>query len=1013
LHANQSSGLSAAVVYYDAKRGVDALLKNMCLWKKIGLSSIIVADNCEEEDHIDLSEIVKSSDGKLQLISIDYEKQSSSIEEDLSICLDRLPDEAIQEILRDAHPGMSDLNIQRIASFAQGYPQMAVLIGKASLNDIHDISIILRKDIVNRLISGRSGVDTDSLKVLSICSLFEKIGFFEDLEEQGIFIAENLCKIPFDEFYRIIQGFIKRGIIIQRQRYIQVAPRPLAIYQASEWWNGCSKQKTRELIELDYPGSLFEDLCSQLRLVDSIPGAIEFVRDICGEKGPFGQMEILISTRGSRIFNVLVEVNPEDTLRTLERNILPLSIDSLLNIGDGRRYLVWSLEKLCFWENTFKRASKVMLKFAIAENEKIGNNATNQFYQLFHYELSGTQAPLNLRIQLIEEVINKNDPDYTKHAIQALKHALETVHFHRTVGVELQGSRPVQEEWRPKKWNEVFDYWKKALDLLISLAQSDPFGYSSDAKEAITDNTRGLLWKGRIEEIEYVINQLIPISGAYWPEMRNALNDALSYDGSKYPPKIQARVQFLIEKVEPKTLEEKVEDVIFRNIRIWEYDSIEEYHKIIFDECNSLAIELSKEKPLLDRTIEYVLSHDAAHSLEFGQAVLNQISDFEGFSAQIVEILERIPQNKRHLQFFGGYLFALNQRDTDIAEKIIRILLNNPNFDENIIDIVCYLRPKYKIILDAVNKYYTSTHSTDRVRLLSYGGITSHLTPEEIKELSNIICKMEPDGAIIALDMLFMHVFKDDLKKRTCMPFFKDLFYQINFFSLSKKNGHHDDYLLENSIKDILSFEKDGQFVDNITKQIFSSLGEISVSLKFTGVNSIFSLIIDEYPDIFWKNFISYITHADYAQQYYFVSLFRVHSFDRDRKPGLIEKIDFNIMEKWCRESPEIGPSILMQIINPFILSDKKYNWNPTILYLIDEYGSNHDVLKDLGRNIGSFGWKGSISDYYELVIGALSELLDHKIISVREWAERETAHYKCQIDWEKRKDEESSIHEF
>ena len=224
IHASVNTGFCEAVVYYDAKRGITDLLNEMRHWNREGISTTIVVDNCEEKDHNDLVNIVKSSGKKLQLISIDYEKQSSQIEDGISIQLEPLNKEIIQEILKQGHPEINDLNIERISSFAQGYPRMAVLIGKASFKDCHDISQIIPKELIKRLIEGRGHVDLISQHVLSICSIFQKIGFFEDLANQGKFVATNVGKMDYDEFYRIVNGFISRGIIIRRQRYIQVAP---------------------------------------------------------------------------------------------------------------------------------------------------------------------------------------------------------------------------------------------------------------------------------------------------------------------------------------------------------------------------------------------------------------------------------------------------------------------------------------------------------------------------------------------------------------------------------------------------------------------------------------------------------------------------------------------------------------------------------------------------------------------------------------------------------------------
>ncbi|MCK5216545.1 MAG: hypothetical protein KAJ93_02090, partial [Methanosarcinales archaeon] len=350
---------------------------------------------------------------------------------------------------------------------------MAVLLAKARLSEEPDIGNIRDDEIIRKLLWGRKPENTEAYKVISACALFKHFGFEGEVVEHRYFVAEKFCRINRDDFYGFAQEFIKRGILDKRHRYVHVVPIPLAIRLAADWWVKCSPERAREILIEDMPAGMAESLCDQMQNLHFLPETQQITRDLCGDTGPFGQAEVLNSVKGSRLFRSLVEVNPIDTTDALERVFGSWDKEHLLQVQDGRRNLVWALEKLCFWENTFPIAARILLSFAVAENETWGNNSTNQFFQLYHYLLSGTQAPPNLRLQVIDEALASGDVDYKQIAVEALGHALHTHHFSRNCNAETQGSRAPQEDWKPNVWQDVFNYWAKCLERLIPLASID------------------------------------------------------------------------------------------------------------------------------------------------------------------------------------------------------------------------------------------------------------------------------------------------------------------------------------------------------------------------------------------------------------------------------------------------------------------------------------------------------------------------------------------------------------
>ena len=71
------------------------------------------------------------------------------------------------------------------------------------------------------------------------------------------------------------------------------------------------------------------------------------------------------------------------------------------------------------------------MKFAWAENETWGNNATYQFLQLFHVYLPGTQASLLERYKFLNDVYQPYNQEKLDLIIQALGSGLKVRYFGR------------------------------------------------------------------------------------------------------------------------------------------------------------------------------------------------------------------------------------------------------------------------------------------------------------------------------------------------------------------------------------------------------------------------------------------------------------------------------------------------------------------------------------------------------------------------------------------------------
>ena len=382
--------------------------------------AILIVDNCDISTH---RLIVRNLKG-LSLITIDSNPEENSNTEGtnyIKIMKNDLSDIVTQLVDNNFH-NVGKENIAKIKDFSQGIPLMAVLLGESVNSGEKFIGKLDDKELLDKLL-GTKGKEEKPRTILKSCSIFNYFGFYDKLGTQTEFIAKstNITSLNGDDnvkvndFYDTCNYYIKREIFEKRGRFIGMRPFPLAMSLAQEWLEPLTPKRLisviNEIAGLQEPDktNLSKAFAEQMKYLGYNEKAVEIIDKIVGVDSPFDNAEVLNTELGSRLFRSFVEVNPIAVSQNFKRQFINKTTEELLKIEEGRRNIVWTLEKLCFDKRTFSESAKILLKFAIAENETWGNNATNQFLHLFNTHLSGTEADLNERWKIIKWALNKDD----------------------------------------------------------------------------------------------------------------------------------------------------------------------------------------------------------------------------------------------------------------------------------------------------------------------------------------------------------------------------------------------------------------------------------------------------------------------------------------------------------------------------------------------------------------------------------------------------------------------------
>jgi CBS domain-containing protein len=965
---------------------------------------LVVIENCNIDLHNQLAKEVNKTECLLKLVTVGYSDEQ--VDESIHIQLSPLSDEAIKQVLSPILVGMDSSDVDRVARFAQGYPLMATLIAEQYQKEGRLLGSIESRSVVRKLIDGDGGITDAEKEMLSACALFDVFGVEEGTAgEEAKYIAEGVAGSNLKTFDRVLKIFTRRQIINRAGRYARLVPKPLALTLASEWWEETSYDRQKQLIDT-LPGSLIHSFCTQASYLDDQPNVQRFSNRLFGGQSPFVKAEELLTERGSKLFRAFVEVNPESTSDALYRVLSGYNHEQLQTIdGDTRRNLVWGLEKLCFHADVFEKSAWCMLLLASAENEHWSNNATGMFAQLFRVNLSGTQAKPKIRFDVLKRAIEINQSNIDMVVLEALSQAISTYGGTRTVGAEYQGTKAPLEEWRPELWQEIFDFWQQAFDLMLVLfergdAQKDKI--LSDIGHSI----RGFAARGRIEMLDAAINKIVSINGRYWPAALDSIKNTFEFDSEGMKQEVTDALNGWLKLLSPHDAElpEKLKIIVTNPP--WEHHKDEDGHYIdvAAENAKTLATELSHNIEELLPHIGLLLQGEQKQSYAFGYQLAYDLTNVTPLIDLALECLVAIEQPDSRL-ILGLYRGLFEQSPELWQENIDRLISD---------EMLVHLYPDFirtgdiqkahlETLLELIQRGVLSPNSAN---VLSYGSVTDGIEPDVIAGFCIQLAELGDQASWSALNVIYMYCFSNKGSIEMLRVPLKKL---VTAVPLHKKlNNTHTDFHHWHDLAKKLMKEQDPEFAVALTNQLIAATKHgLNHGDIWTYTKPLMLDLMRDYSDTLWPVFANAIVHAEGMERYWLQQLLDRENGLASNMPSVLSVIPVAKVIDWCKAQPEIGPVFVASCLNVLETIDHESRPTQLFLALLENFGDDQRVTNSLGANMGSRGWSGSLVPYLESDKVALTHLCDHENVHVRRWVKGHIAYINRQIAEESKRDEE------
>ena len=988
-----------SVVYFDASEGNQNLAGIVNEWIRNNLSGILVVDNCELHFHQRLSQEIKRERSKVSLLTMHYSHARGN--DNKLIELSQMEDDAIKEMLEQKYKNRIQ-DIDRIVDFSKGFPEMAVALANARLDevDVQD-NIALEDDVlIKKMLWPDGNVDDDKREILQACSLFQLFGFDGDVRDEAKIIATEIAEVSINELHSCIVEFKKKGIINTYGRYVQIVPIPLAVRLAADWWKQASPEAQTGLIKLDMPESLQVSFCNQIEMLNFLPNVIEFTANLCGRNtGPFGQAEVILSEMGSRYFRSLAVVNPNATCSALTNVFSNLSEGEFEQIdGEARRNLVIALERLCFHKETFNEAIANLYYLASEENESWANNATGLFVQLYQPFLSGTEADLNTRIQYIDNLLNQNEFN-EQLVVDALGKALDTTGFMRWGGAESRGSGKPLEDYHPSN-QEIMDYWSACI---IRLKQLSLKG-NGNAKQTLAGNIRNMVIDpSMLNEYDNALKDIVDKQGPLWIEATDSIWDTLQYDIENLPEESVATIKSWVDLLQPKNIEDRLELIVSKPGYHHEEDDNGDFIDVSGNKAIDLAKELANPFQLDKSHIEQLMKGDQRQAYIFGKCIYQETENKEQLLNTVLDVLTNPECGNADL--FYGILNAIYESSADQWEDMVSCLQQNSyakyyvratitgKITDEQLDIILNLRLENHI-------------DVNHVASLCYGSVVDHISPSRISDFSINISNISQDDAWIALSIMCSFCYGRLEMWNEVSDAAKIILPKL---ILDKDNSNvRDGHNWQVAALNLVS--TDFRFSKILCETILKSVDNLDMNYQRHYIPSVLGKIFNIHGSKVWHVFEEALENSNALTKYKVQQL-----FDRDRygisdnKPSLLLKLPVNVLKNWCNRQPDIAPKILGRIVEVY-QEDKSNLFSDWVHYLLDNYGSQKEVLNEISSNMGSFSSMGSRVKYYKQQKQALSTVANHAITEVRDWVRYRSSYLDKRIKEEEIHDAESSI---
>ncbi len=517
--------------------------------------AILVIDNCPPDTHRQLSDIVRAANTTVSLITVEYDIREDQPEGTDVFVMDTSSTALIEKLIEMRFPLLSQIDRHTIAESSGGNARVALALA-ATIGKNETVAGLSDAELFKRLFHQRHDPDASLLAIAEVCSLVYSFdGETVEGDASELAVLGGLIGKTTGEVFAGVAELKRRDLLQERGPWRAVLPHAIANRMAALALANIPRTKLLTTLVENAPTRLLQSFSRRLGYLDSIKEAQAIVQAWLAP-GELLADVVNLNDLGKAMFTNIAPVMPAAVLSALENVIAPAD-ETILKKS---RQFVRLLRALAFDPEHFERAVALLVRIAgLPVDDRADEEAANLLRSLFYIYLSGTHAPLEARLKIVDGLLRSASMVERELGAKALEAMLKTSHFSSTYGFDF-GVRSRDYGYLPPTGQAVRDWFAAVLQLAKSFALSDGPN-AAPVRKAIAREFRGLWNNAAQADALERIGQALTAKG-FWREGWISARRTRVLDGAGLPPEILARLTALEELLRPKDLVDKVRGVV-------------------------------------------------------------------------------------------------------------------------------------------------------------------------------------------------------------------------------------------------------------------------------------------------------------------------------------------------------------------------------------------------------------------------------------------------------------------
>jgi hypothetical protein len=857
------------------------------------------------------------------------------------------------------------------------------------------------EDLFRRLFQQRHDSDASLLSIAQACALVYSFeggklaGDGAELPILGALVGQSA-----DAVFGAVAALKRRGLLQERGPWRAVLPHAIANRLAATALESIPPATLNGFVE-KAPSRLLRSLSRRLGYLDGSKEARAIVQ---GWLGPGGLLNDLgaLSELGRAMFDNVAPVAPGAALSALEELLGGADESALRN----STHFISLLRSLAYDAVYFERAVALLVRFARLPRggQSVGDTAAI-LATLFQIVLSGTHAPVELRLGVVDGLLRSADRTVQELGAKALQSMLMTSGFSSPYGIEF-GARSRDYGYHPKAGGDVRDWFAAVLKLAERFALSDsPVG--GLVRKAIAHEFRGL-WtnSGLTDDLERLSRAI----GAknFWGEGWIAARQTRIYNGKALPPESLVRLTELEEFLRPKDLVARVRGLVLGSssgsFDLADLDDTQDqdYAGALARAAatvEKLGREVAADKEAFQTLLPELMGSNVslagfARGLALGAGQVREL-----WSALVAQLsATRDPG----IAVLCGFLEGVQKRDAALADDLLDGALDNATLAEWFPILQANVTIDHEGTARLFRALECGTAPMVRYMGLAHGRICDAIPGAEFKGLVLAIGS-KSHGLTVALEVLAMRLHADSIEKRKSMPEVVEAGRALlGAYQFHRSNGRagHEDYQLGVIIRACLADEEGKPIARRLCREFVAAAAryEVHAHDHYSMMEALFQLHpIDMLDELF---------SVDPKSRTHTVRL--LDDFVEFRKNPLASVPDDVIIE-WCERDPRNRYPFAASVASLFKRADDKapHEWTSLTRRLLQKAPDPEAILGEIVRRLRPTSWSGSLATALESHLKLLDQLDIDSVPSLAVALDAARVALKRQVEVERRRETE------